>query len=399
MHVSGILSRYIFKELLWPFLLALVVFSSVALMTSIIDLMDLIFNKGISPVRVLMFVVYLLPSLLIYTVPMSVMLAVLIALGRLSADTEIIALKASGISLYQLMPPFVVLCLIGFVLTAVCSVSLASLGRSTFRSHTEKFSAEQVAAGLEGGVFNDTIKGLIIYVQEFDQNTLQVKNIMISDRRNPAQPVVIIAEHGIILSDQSHLQLLFKLYEGSIHRRNMEQKYEYAIFNTYQMRLPLPGAEKDDKPTKHSELSLQQLFAQKSALKRQGLDDSHEIIEINKRFSLPFSCLIFGLLGMSLGVYLRRGGRASGFMLSLIIVVLYFLLMSLAEKICKGGSVPPVIGMWMPNGVMLALAVYLFYKSIKEKPFPFSVMYAKKIAPILDRTIEQLIKSVNRRNN
>ena len=399
MHVSGILSRYIFKELLWPFLLALVVFSSVALMTSIIDLMDLIFNKGISPARVLMFVVYLLPSLLIYTVPMSVMLAVLIALGRLSADTEIIALKASGISLYQLMPPFVVLCLIGFVLTALCSVSLASLGRSTFRSHTEKFSAEQVAAGLEGGVFNDTIKGLIVYVQEFDQDTLQVKNIMISDRRNPAQPVVIIAEHGIILSDQSHLRLLFKLYEGSIHRRNMEQKYEYAIFNTYQMLLPLPGAEKDDKPTKHSELSLQQLFAQKSALKRQGLDYSHEIIEINKRFSLPFSCLIFGLLGMSLGVYLRRGGRASGFMLSLIIVVLYFLLMSLAEKICKGGGVPPVIGMWMPNGVMVALAVYLFYKSIKEKPFPFSVMYAKKIAPLLDRAVEQLIKSVNRINN
>ena len=93
MHVSGILSRYIFKELLWPFLLALLVFSSVALMTSIIDLMDLIFNKGISPARVLMFIIYLLPSLLIYTVPMSVMLAVLIALGRLSADTEIIALK------------------------------------------------------------------------------------------------------------------------------------------------------------------------------------------------------------------------------------------------------------------------------------------------------------------
>ena len=164
---------------------------------------------------------------------------------------------------------------------------------------------------------------------------------MISDRRNPAQPVVIIAEHGIILSHQSHLRLLFKLYEGSIHRRNMEQKYEYAIFNTYQMLLPLPGAEKDDKPTKHSELSLQQLFTQLSALKKQGLDYSHEIIEINKRFALPFSCLIFGLLGMSLGVYLRRGGRASGFMLSLIIVVLYFLLMDLAEEICKGGRCAP----------------------------------------------------------
>jgi lipopolysaccharide export system permease protein len=297
-----------------------------------------------------------------------------------------------------MMAPFLALCLTGFVLTALCSVSLQSLGRSTFRSQTENFSAEFVAASLEGGVFNDTIKGLIIYVQEFDQDTLQVKNIMISDRRDPSQPVFIIAEHGIILSDQSKLRLLFKLYEGSIHRRNMEQKYEYAIFTTYQMVLPLPGAEKDDKPTKHSELSLQQLFAQLSALKSQGLDYSREIIEINKRFALPFSCLIFGLLGMSLGVYLRRGGRASGFMLSLIIVVLYFLLMHLTEETCKRGSLPPGIGMWVPNGAMITLAFYLFYKSIKEKPFPFSVMYARKIAPLLDQAVGQLIRSVNRIN-
>lgn len=399
MRVPGILSRYLFRELLWPFLLALLVFSSVALMTTIIDLMDLVFNKGIPPGDVLMLVVYLMPSLLVYTVPMSVILAVLIALGRLSADAEIIALKASGISLYQIMSPFVALCLMGFVLTAFCSISLESLGRSTFRSHAEKFSAEHVAAGLEGGVFNDTIKGMIIYVQNFDPETLLVKNIMISDRRNPSQPVVIFAENGIILSDQNNLQLLFKLYDGSIHRSNAEQKYEYAVFNSYQMRMPLPGADRDDKPTKHRELSLQQLFAQMYTLKKQGLDYNREVIEINKRFALPFSCLIFGLLGMSLGVYLRRGGRASGFILSLVIVVLYFLLMNLVEETCKGGGMPPAIGMWLPNGVMGALALYLFYKSIKEKPFPFSVVYAKKIAPLVDRAIGRLIKSVNRLNN
>jgi len=396
MHVSGILSRYIFKELLWSFLLALLVFSSVALMTKLIDLMDMVVNKGISPGQVLLLVIYLMPSLLVYTVPMSVVLAILIALGRLSADSEIRALKASGINLYQMMPPFVVLCVAGFILTSFCTLSLESLGRRTFRSHAENFSAEHIAAGLEGGVFNDAIKGLIIYVQEFDQETLQVKNIMISDRRKSAQPIVIVAEHGVILSDQNNLRLLFKLYDGSIHRSNAKQKYEYAVFNTYQMVLPLPGAnKKNNKPTKQRELSLQNLFAQKSALKKQGLDYNREIIELNKRFALPFSCLIFGLLGMSLGVYLRRGGRASGFMLSLFIVVLYFLLMNLGEEVCKEGLLPPAIGMWMTNVAMGSLAVYLFNKSIKEKPFPGSIVYAKTIAPRLDRAIELLIKSVN----
>jgi branched-subunit amino acid transport protein AzlD len=109
--------------------------------------------------------------------------------------------------------------------------------------------------------------------------------------------------------------------------------------------------------------------------------------------------LIFGLLGMSLGVFLRRGGRASGFMLSLVIVVLYFLLMNLAEEFCKDSSLTPAIGMWMPNGLMGALAVYLFYKSIKEKPFPFSMVYAKKIVPLLDRAVEQLIKITSGKKN
>ena len=398
MRVSGILSRYIFKELLWSFLLALLVFSSVAIMTKLIDLMDMVVNKGISPGQVLLLVVYLMPSLLVYTVPMSVVLAVLIALGRLSADSEIIALKASGISLYQMMPPFVVLCVAGFVLTAFCTLSLESLGRRTFRSHAENFSAQHITAALEGGVFNDAIEGLIIYVQDFDQTTLQVKNIMISDRRDPSQPIVIVAEHGIILSGQNNLKLLFKLYDGTIHRSTTKQKYEFAVFKTYQMVLPLPGADnRKGKPVKPRELSLQNLFAQTSTLKKQGLDHNRETIEINKRFALPFSCLIFGLLGMSLGIYLRRGGRASGFMLSLVIVVLYFLLMNVGEEVSKEGLLPPVIGIWMTNAGMGALAVYLFNKSLKEKPFPGSALYTKKIVPLIDQAVEQLIKSVNRR--
>jgi len=398
MHVSGILSRYIFKELFGTFFVALLVFSSVALMAKIVTLVDLVINKGLEPGQMLLLVVYVLPSLLVYTVPMSVVLAVLISLGRLSTDSEIIALKASGISLYQMMPPFVLLCLIGFTLTAMCSISLEPLGKRALRKNVKDVGAQHLAAGLTGGVFNDAIKDMIIYVQEFDHNTLQVKNIMISDRRNPAQPVVIVAEHGIILSDQNNLRLLFKLYNGSIHRSNTKQNYEYAIFKTYQMRLPLPGAEKDDKPTKQKELSLPKLYSQMTAHKNQGSIYRRDMTEINRRFALPFSCLIFGLLGLSLGVYLRRGGRASGFILSLGIVLLYYVMFNLGEEIAKGGGVPPAVGMWMPNALMGSLAIYLFYKTVKEKPLPFSGVYAKKIMPLFDRVSEKLINSINQRN-
>jgi len=397
MRTSGIISRYIFKELLSPFMLALLVFSSVALMAKLIDLMDMVINKGLAPGQVLLLVLYVMPSLLVYTVPMSVILAVLIALGRLSADAEIIALKASGISLYQMMPPFAVVCLTGFVLTALCSITLEPLGRRAFRAHVEDVGAQHIAAGLEGGVFNNTIDGLVIYVQEFDPKSLQVKNIMISDRRDPAQPVLIVASRGIILSDQNNLQLLFKLYDGSIHRTNAAQKYEYAVFTTYQMRLLLADmAEEGKKPLKQKEMSLPSLLAQSQERKSQGLVSRKEMTEIHKRFALPFACLVFGLLGLSLGVYLRRGGRASGFMLSLIIVTLYYLLLNLGEQIAKSGGVYPAIGMWMPNGVMGSLALYLFYKTAHEKPYPFGRVYTKKIEPFCVEAARKLINRINR---
>jgi len=397
MLASGILSRYIFKELMAPFLLALLVFSSVALMASIVDLMDLVINKGLEPGQIMLLVIYTLPSLLVYTAPMSVTLAVLTALGRLSADSEIIAIKASGISLYQMIPPFAVLCLAGFILTALCSLSLEPLGRRAFRADVAEIDVRHIAAGLQDGVFNDSIEGLIIYVQAFDPETLQVNNIMISDRRDPSQPVIIVARRGIILSDQNNLQLLFKLYDGSIHRPAASQKYEYAVFTTYQMRLLLAditGGKK--KPLEEKELSLPGLFAQMRDRKNQGLLYRREMTEINKRFALPFACPVFILLGLSVGVYLRRGGRASGFMMSLIIVTLYYLLLKMGEEISKGGIVPPFLGMWMPNGVMGAIAVYLFYKTLKEQPYPFSRVYAKKVVPFFSAAATRFLRTITR---
>lgn len=398
MQASGILSRYIFKELLGTFLLAVLVFSSVALMGKMIDLMDLVVNKGFTPGQVLLIVVYVVPSLLVYTIPMSVILAVLISLGRLSADSEIIAIKASGISLYQIMPPFVVLCLIGFILTALFSVELEPLGKRTLRKNVKNAGVQHAAAALTKDVFNDTVEGLVFYVQDFDQDTLRVKNIMISDRRNPSQPVMVVAQSGSILSDQDNQQLVFKLYNGSIHRRNNKQKYEYAVFTTYQMRLPLKENAEDDKPLKPKELSLQNLVAQTGALKNEGAGYRREMTEINRRFALPFACPIFALMGLSLGVYLRRGGRASGFTISLVIVLVHYLLFNLGEELAKanGGSIPPAVGMWLPNVIMGSVAVYLFYKTVKEKPFPFSVIYNKKIAPYLGRTTGTLIKNITR---
>ncbi|MBM4310403.1 MAG: LptF/LptG family permease, partial [Deltaproteobacteria bacterium] len=101
-------------------------------------------------------------------------------------------------------------------------------------------------------------------------------------------------------------------------------------------------------------------------------------------------------LGLSLGVYLRRGGRAGGFMLSLVIVTLYYLLLSLGEEISKGGFVHPAIGMWMPNGVMGALAIYLFYTTAHEKPYPFGRVYTKKIAPFCAEAAKRLINRIDR---
>ena len=317
--------------------LGLLVFTFVLLMNKILRLVDLLINKGVSLGEVCTLIWYLMPSFLVLTLPMAILLAILIALGKFSSDAELMAMKASGVSLYQMLPPFAVLCIAGFLATNALTLYLLPKGNYAFRTELVDIARKHSDANLEEGVFIDTFDGFVLYINSFDKNESKVHGIFLIDKRDPKQQTVIVAQRADIIADQNNTNIFFKLETGTIHRFDPKSlNYEYALFNNYDMNIPLQDVDDDQEfKIKYKEMDIQALWGLSRERSEKQLSAININVEIQKRLSFPFACLVFGILGVAVGSFWRRGGRSYGFILSLVIVFLYYICMNLGENLAK----------------------------------------------------------------
>ena len=366
------LYTHITKELMSPFILGLLIFTFILLTNRILKLMDLVVNKGVGLDEVIKLIVYLLPSFFMLTIPMSVLLAILITLGRLSADGELIAMKASGISLYQILPPFIALCVTGFLLTNMLSLLLLPQGNRAFRNQLFSLSKRHSEANLQERIFNDDFEGLIIYINEIPGQGKHMQGIVISDKRETEVPSLIIGEEGMIISDQNERKVTLRLFNGSIHRAaNDSLTYQKAIFKTYDMNLQLSNEESEnDTEIKHSEQSIAALLKLITERSKENKSLIKIQTEIHKRFAFPFACVVLGLVGIPFGAYRRKGNRSYGFVLCIIILFLYYVFLNFGETMAKRGILYPALGIWLPNVVLGIMGCYLLSVVGREKPIP-----------------------------
>ena len=366
------LYTHIIKELMSPFILGLLIFTFILLTNRILKLMDLVVNKGVGLVEVVKLIIFLLPSFLMLTIPMSVLLAILITLGRLSADGELTAMKASGISLYQILAPFMALCLTGFLLANMLSLLLLPQGNGAFRRQLFSLSKRHSEANLQERIFNDDFNGLIIYINEIPGQGKHMKGIVISDKRESEIPSLIIGAEGMIISDQNEMKVTLRLFNGSIHRAAKESRtYQRAVFKTYDMNLQLSSEESEsDMEIKYSEQSIAALINLLTDRSKEGKSSIKIQTEIHKRFAFPFACVVLGLVGIPFGAYRRKGTRSYGFVLCIIILFLYYLFLNFGETLAKRGVLYPALGIWLPNIILGVMGSYLLSAVSREKPIP-----------------------------
>ncbi len=376
-----------------PFFLGLFVFTFILLMNKVLYLMDLVVNKGIPFGDVCFLVLYLLPSFLVLIIPVSVLLAILIALGKFSSDAEVIAMKASGISLMQMLPPFAAVCCIGFLLTGLLTLYLLPKGNRAFKYHLIELAQTYSAANLEQGVFNEPFEDMTIYAQAYDPQEQKIDGILIADKRDPNLHLLIAADKGIIISEPENMLLRFRLFDGSLHRYKIKGgSYEYGVFDTYEMKVSMRVMEEERSEVEYREMSLGALFRLARERKQRGDSAVRIGVEVHQRFAFPFACLVFGILGVPLGVYWRRGGRAYGFVLSIFIVFLYYLLLSTGENLAKSGLLFPWMGIWLPNVLLGALGIYVFRKVSRDQPMPLAWILSGYVEPFFEKILSRFMK-------
>jgi lipopolysaccharide export system permease protein len=351
-----ILDRYIFRELLSPFLISLGALCFVMLTKELLRLVELLVSKGVSLLAVMKVFAHLLPSFLVLTLPIAGIIASITAFGRLSFDKELVAMRAAGLSLVRLAYPVYLFSLLVFGLT----LALAQWGQPWSNVNLKKVALnllrDELIFELEKGVFTETVPNMVIYVPDAApgrENT----GIFVADSRNPEDPRVIIAQQYFVMTDSKTSQVALQLVDGVIHSQpdNVEL-YQKVAFSTYDLKLAfnenLYGSEERS--------SLESVLARLEQSNWQDQGALRRLMEHSKDLAFPTASLIFCILGVPVGIVSKRSGRMGGFAVGVLVVVVYYVLNVACEFLVTTLLIPPFAGAWLPNALFLVATIIWF---------------------------------------
>jgi len=375
-----IINRYILREILVPFGLGLAVFTLIFVIARILKLVEMVVNRGVPLLEVLKLFSYILPAFLEVTVPMALLLAIIVAFGRLSSDSEIVALKTSGVSLYQLMRPVALFAVVVYLVALALSMYARPWGNSLMRNGLYEIAKTRASAGIKAKVFTDDFSGLVIYVDRIEPPGNTLRGVLISDTRDPTQRNTVFAEVGLLVPNEALHVLDLRLLGGSIHAfYPKDRSYHRTEFSIYDITLDLNTAlarlqprEKDS-----SEMTIPELRAAMLAKRAAGQAAYGESVELQRKFSIPFACLAFAALAVPIGIRPSRSARSRGFTVSLTIIFAYYVMLSMGESLGERGVLPAAVALWIPNILLSGLAFALFARAAREsEPRQFGVLGA-----------------------
>ncbi len=369
-----IIDLYILKEIIVPTGIGIGIFTFIFLVSKLFRITEMVVDKGIPLIYAIKLFLCLIPAFLVFIAPMSLLLGILTALTRLSADNEITALKTSGVGLYRLSPPVIFLSVITFLFTAFLVFYAVPWGSKSFRETLFEVAGTMGKLDVKERIFNSPFGDLVIYVNKVSPGEKLLEGIMIYDERDPQINSAIIARRGYLSPDPKSQKLVLHLFDGSIHSQEVQGEiYRTINFNAYQFVIFLKEEmAKERKRARvkilEKEMSIGDLREKIKMMEEEGKNVRPQLVELHFKFALPFGALIFGLLGLPLGVQRTQSGKSWGFVLCAVVFLLYYVLYCLGKNLGVTGIISPPLAAWFPNILFGALGAYLFVKTARESP-------------------------------
>ena len=367
------LSRYLLSEILPPFLLGLLTFTFILLIARILKLVELIVTRGIPLTQVGRLLVLILPTFLELTLPMAFLLAILLGLGRLSGDQELLALKSSGVSPVQILLPLIFVAASVAIITFLLTTWVRPAAQVALKDELYNIAKTRVGTALREKVFNDDFPNILIYVEEIIPPGNVGQGILIIDKRETARDNIIVGKVGLINTEEQTHTLSLRLFDGSIYERDRTRSdFSQTNFNIYDFKLDLdefigPVKMRDAGP---KEMSLNRLLKTIEEKQAAGINARPELMEFHQRIAFSFAPIVFCLLGVSLSLLPRtsRANRSWGVALCVVWLVVYYALLSLGKALGERGAFHPFVALWFPNIVVGVISLHLFRKALYESP-------------------------------
>lgn len=370
-----ILDRYVIREILPPFAIALLVFTFILIVPFIIELAEKMIAKGVPWTTLIRLMWTLVPAQLGLTIPMSLLLAILVALGRLSTDREIVVMMACGVSPYRLLRPIGMLAVVCAAATLWVMLEWIPQSNQTYREITLRIVQDRAEREVRPRVFFEDFPNLVLYVGEQDPDG-GWRDVVAADTKNQAQPVLYFARHGRMLVDRQAKTIQMLLEDGTRHAApaNDPAGYEVLRFESQLVTLdpesvfPRTGPALGDR-----EMTIAQLKEKIAQLAAQNISTHNQVMEIHKKFSIPVACFVFALLGLAFGVSNRRDGKLASFVLGIAVIFVYYVIMFTSQSLTKGHHVPAWLAMWIPNIILGASGVILLVRRARSADAPIRI--------------------------
>ncbi|UQZ90130.1 LPS export ABC transporter permease LptF [Deltaproteobacteria bacterium Smac51] len=369
---APLLNRYITWEILPGFLVSIMVFSAIFLMARVMELANLVISKGVGLGLVLEILLLALPKVLTYTLPMATLLAVLAAFLRLSADSELTVLRASGISLYQLSPPVLVFGGLIGIITAIFTIWVTPEASWRFKTQLLDLAKTRADLAIREQVFIRDFPGLVIYIGQLPPGSDTMGEVFIHDGRSEEESTIINAKRGRLGADRDAGVLFFHLEDGEIDRvYTNKQSTDSVHFESYDLKFSAgPELDKDgtgDIFRGRSELPLGELKPVAEAKGDPAAVISYSL-EWHRRLALPFTAFIMALIGLPLGASFRARGRNFALIMGLGVFIVYYVFYSIGWSLAESGLIPPVAGAWVSNVIITVLGLVLLKRINRGVP-------------------------------
>ncbi|MBV8205979.1 MAG: LPS export ABC transporter permease LptF [Acidobacteria bacterium] len=363
-----IFTRYILHEILTHGLIGAALFTFVVFMREMGRLLELVVRNSAPASAVAEIFALMLPTALTLTIPMGVLVGVLLGLSRLAADTEVTAMRAVGVGSWQFVRIVSIFAVAAFGIALGNNVYASPRAAATLDALQNRLKASQASFEVQPRVFYEDFKNLVLYVGDVSagRGTAEWRDIFLADISNPAEPKVTLAQRGVV-TQQGPGELRLHLENGSEHEvvAGRTDQYQISTFSESDVPIQLPPSAAQAPAS----LALAEIGTWE--LPRMAHDPDRAkgrvyAIEFHRRLALPTACLVLTLIGIPLGLSARKGGKATGFVLTIALVFLYYFISLLGISLAKQGRIPPAAGVWLANAVFFAGGMILLFRVDKR---------------------------------
>lgn len=359
---NGIIYRYIFKEMMLPFVICVVFFLFVFLMTQLLDIINYIVNYQVNAADIFWMLVYSMPFSLLFVLPMATMVAILLTFMRMTNDNEVVALQGGGVSIYNMIPPILLFCILAWLAAFFVTAKAIPWGSTSFKNLTIRLAESNFEIGIKEHTFNDQFDNIIFYVNGMDPKTRQLTEVFIEDQRKEGVVATVVAPKGQIFSDPEKHQSHIRLFNGTLNQVDFKKRSVNTInFTTYDITMKFKQSDLAVKKNRkmRKEMTFTDLRNYFATHKKKTTYYYVLQLEYYKRYALPVACFPLGLISLALGFQGHSRKKSWGLGMALSFFILYYVILTAGRALGEDGTYPPMLGMWMPNLFMGGIAVFM----------------------------------------